>query len=330
MFDSSIRRALVVAVRSGSRNVRSKSVNRLHHWRRVAVALSSALVFAAMSVTPTAGADTSQCTKFYTPPEPLPAGTDGDVIRSESTRLVLEPSGQLGGSVADGTPIRYRSTDDHGEPIAVTATYLKPHNPWSGQEARPLIVFGPNSYGIGDQCATSKMFNQGVHWGGGADLTMGNADPEIRDGLLSSVTEAEKNLFNQSADECFDDNVMRFGFRHVQQYFVSPMEEAIANEPLRSICDAQRIGRLRPAAPVFVDSKRYDSFIPWDGARGLALDWCAQGADVQVRTNDQPAFMNKTATNNLSTNFVDGERAMQWVADGSNGMSTASNCAEMR
>jgi hypothetical protein len=456
VFDSSIGRALVVAARSRSRNVRSKSVNRLHHWQRVAVALSSALVFAAMSVTPTAGADTSQCAKFYPPPEPLPASTDGDVIRSESSRLVFEPSGQIGGFVADGTRIRYRSTDDHGEPIAIMATYLKLHNPWPGQDARPLIVFGTNSYGTGDKCAASKMFNQSVHWGGGADLTMGYeetfvatmvapgfavaitdyqgigtpsaltllirqsqahaildaaragmrlhrtsldphgpvafpgygqggaasaaavelapsyapdlhvvgahagappadltlftpyidgsiyaggvrfllngiaaADPEIRDGLLSSVTEAEKNLFNRSADECFDENVMRLGFRHVQQYFVSPMEEAIANEPLRSIYEAQRIGRLTPAAPVSVDSKRYDAFIPWGGARELALDWCAQGADVQFRTNDQAAFMNKTAPNNLSTNFVDGERAMQWVADRSNGMPTASNCAEM-
>ena len=34
--------------------------------------------------------------EFYTPPDPLPGGIPGDLIRSEPMRLVYEPSGQLG------------------------------------------------------------------------------------------------------------------------------------------------------------------------------------------------------------------------------------------
>ena len=40
--------------------------------------------------------DESIYTEFYTPPDPLPEGAPGDVIRTEPSRLVLEPSGQLG------------------------------------------------------------------------------------------------------------------------------------------------------------------------------------------------------------------------------------------
>lgn len=60
------------------------------------------------------GSNESRYAAFYTPPDPLPAGKPGDLIRSEPSPLVLEPSGQLGAYVADGTRIMYRSTDNSG------------------------------------------------------------------------------------------------------------------------------------------------------------------------------------------------------------------------
>jgi len=56
-------------------------------------------------------------TEFYTPPDPLPPGQPGDLIRTEPSRLVLEPSGQLGAIMATGTRIMYRSTDARGNPM---------------------------------------------------------------------------------------------------------------------------------------------------------------------------------------------------------------------
>jgi triacylglycerol lipase len=38
-------------------------------------------------------------------------GEPGDLIRTEPSRLVLEPSGQLGAIMATGTRIMYRSID---------------------------------------------------------------------------------------------------------------------------------------------------------------------------------------------------------------------------
>lgn len=110
---------------------------------------------------------------FYTPPDPLPAGNPGDLIRSEPSRLVLEPSGQLGAYVATGTRIMYRSTDGRGNPVAVTGTYFEPDNPWPGSGPRPLIAFATGPYGLGDQCAPSRLFNQGIHFSQGFDLTFG-------------------------------------------------------------------------------------------------------------------------------------------------------------
>jgi triacylglycerol lipase len=115
-------------------------------------------------------ADESGYTAFYLPPDPLPAGRPGDLIRSEPSRIVLEPSGQLGAYMATGTRIMYLSTDGHGEPVAVTGTYFEPDNPWPGNGPRPLLSFAVGTYGQGDQCAPSRLFNQGIHFSSGLDL----------------------------------------------------------------------------------------------------------------------------------------------------------------
>lgn len=122
---------------------------------------------------PVALADEGQYAEFYTPPNPLPVGGPGHLIRSEPSRLVLEPSGQLGSYVATGTRIMYLSTDTHGRPNAVTGTYFEPHNPWPGTGPRPLISLAVGTYGQGDQCAPSRLFNQGIHYSTGFDLMYG-------------------------------------------------------------------------------------------------------------------------------------------------------------
>ena len=111
--------------------------------------------------------------EFYTTPEPLPPGPPGGIVRSEPIRLVYEPSGQLGGWVASGTRIMYRSNDTHGQPNVVTGTYFEPDRPWPGGGPRPLIAFAPGTQGQGDQCAPSRLFGQGIHFSSGLDITLG-------------------------------------------------------------------------------------------------------------------------------------------------------------
>ncbi|MFZ3302026.1 MAG: lipase family protein [Mycobacterium sp.] len=114
--------------------------------------------------------DEPQYADFYLPPDPLPPGRNGDLIRTEPSRLVLEPSGQLGAIMATGTRIMYRSNDTRGNPIAVTGTYFEPYNDWPGKGPRPLISYAPGTQGQGNQCAPSRMFNQGIHYSGGWDI----------------------------------------------------------------------------------------------------------------------------------------------------------------
>lgn len=390
---------------------------------------------------------------FYTPPDPLPAGRPGDLIRTEPSRLVLEPSGQLGAVMADGTRIMYRSTDSRGNPTAVTGTYFEPFNDWPGAGARPLIVYGPGTQGQGDQCAPSRQFNQGIHWspfldfafnyeamfvttmvargfavvmtdyqglgtpgvhtyvdrvaqgsamidaaraalqlpgtslspagplafwgysqGGGAaasavelapvygpelhvvgayagappaDLeqlvpyadgsvlvgVVGYAlnsviagHPEAEPLIRAMLTPRGQDMLDKVAEQCIAETAANFMFRHLQPYFAEDIVAAVGRQPFRSLFDAQRIGRLKPAAPVLIISNRHDPLVPWTGAHQLGLDWCAQGADVQFWTNEQPPLFNKLVVNHALPMLVDGERAMQWVADRFNGLPSTPNC----
>jgi hypothetical protein len=130
---------------------------------KVMLALACVLTAPALVAAPAAHADESQYWEFYTPPDPLPPGNNGDLIRTEPSRLVLEPSGQLGSFVGTGTRIMYRSTDANGIPVAVTGTYIEPDNPWTGAGPRPLLAYATAPYGMGEQCAPSRLLNQGIH-----------------------------------------------------------------------------------------------------------------------------------------------------------------------
>ncbi len=390
---------------------------------------------------------------FYTPPDPLPPGIPGDLIRTEPSRLVLEPSGQLGAIMATGTRIMYRSVDSRGAPVAVTGTYFEPFNPWPGAGPRPLIVYGPGTQGVGDQCAPSRQFNQGIHFapyldlafnyeamfvatlvargfaivmtdyqglgtpgvhtyvnrvaqanamldagraamrlpgtsldpngpmalfgysqGGGAsagaaELAASYA-PELRivgayagsppadleeqipftDGsvlvgvigyalnsvlatypeyagmIRATLTPMGEKLVTDTARQCVAETAMRFRFKRLQDFFVGDVTQVVSNPVLRQLFDEQHLGRHRPTVPVLLLSNRFDPLVPWAPVARLGRDWCAQGADVEFWTNEQPPLFNKLVVNHALPMFVDGERVIGWVGDRFNGVPTTPNC----
>lgn len=86
---------------------------------------------------------------FYTPPDPLPEGQPGDVIKTEDIPLSLYPE-------ARAQKIMYRSTNNQGEPVPVTGLLLTPTAQKAGSD-NPLVVHTPGTRGLGDHCAPSKQ-----------------------------------------------------------------------------------------------------------------------------------------------------------------------------
>jgi dienelactone hydrolase len=113
------------------------------------------------SAAPGSGSSTGSTVEsdFYVPPSPLPAGSPGDVIRSEPSHLALSVPGIGGPLPGAATRIMYRSTDSNDAANAVTGTYIDPAAPWTGPGPRPLVVLAPGTQGQSDQCAPSKMLN---------------------------------------------------------------------------------------------------------------------------------------------------------------------------
>ena len=361
------------------------------------------------------GPDEPQYAEFYTPPDPLPPGQPGDLIRTEPSRLVLEPSGQLGAIVVPtGTRIMYRTTDTRGNPIAVTGTYFERDNPWPGKGPRPLISYAPSTQGQGNQCAPSRMFNQGIHYSGGWDIMFNYEElvvatlvargfatltdyeglgtpsmhtyvgrvaegqavldaaraamrlpgtsldprgpvafwgysqgggatasaaelassyapdlhivgtyagappanlkelipyadgsvlvgavgyalnsviaayPEAAEAIRFKMTPRGLAMLESVSRQCIGQTLLDFMFRHLRPYLTEDIYQLVNEEPFSSLFDAQRIGRYKPNAPVMIDSNRHDPLVPWTAANQLGRDWCAQGADVEFRTNEEP------------------------------------------
>ncbi|TLF81363.1 lipase family protein [Nocardia cyriacigeorgica] len=106
----------------------------------------------------------SQTADFYLPPTPLPDAKPGHILRSEPYSLAWAIPGQQGQVPANATRIMYLSADTHGDPAAVTGTYLEPTLPWNGPGPRPLIAVAPGTQGQGDQCAPSKTLAELIHY----------------------------------------------------------------------------------------------------------------------------------------------------------------------
>lgn len=127
-----------------------------HRSGRAVVLLSALALLVALAVSAVpARADEG----FYVPPSPLPAGKNGDVLKSQPSTY----------NNTTATRVMYRSRDARNKPIAVTGTVFVPSIPWQGPGERPVVAYAPFTAGLGDQCAPSKT----LAGEGSRDLTAG-------------------------------------------------------------------------------------------------------------------------------------------------------------
>ncbi|MGO2004417.1 lipase family protein [Arthrobacter rhombi] len=101
---------------------------------------------------------------FYTPPASLPSA-DGALVRSEPADFFLDPV-KLIRPDATVTRMMYKSTDSHGEAMAVTGTVLVPTKKWSGAGERPVIGYAVGTQGLADKCAPSRQMGVGQEYEG--------------------------------------------------------------------------------------------------------------------------------------------------------------------
>lgn len=101
---------------------------------------------------------------FYNTPDVLPAG-NGKLIRQETSVFYLDPV-KLIQVPAKATRIMYSSTNNGGEPIAVTGTVLEPSAPWTKPGNRGVIGYAAGTQGLADRCAPSRQLSVGSEYEG--------------------------------------------------------------------------------------------------------------------------------------------------------------------
>ncbi|WP_019145120.1 lipase family protein [Aeromicrobium massiliense] len=338
---------------------------------------------------------------FYQAPDSLPAG-DGTVIRTEAIRYLLDPAG-VSDVAYTSKRMLYTSRDRTGERHAISGSVIVPKAAWKGPGTRPVIGYAVGTQGVGDTCAPSRQFSEGIEYeglfmagllkrgyalavtdyeglgtagahtymdrvsqgqavldavraaqrqdwtglsasspvgiygysqGGGAAASAaelaGSYAPELKvkgtvagavpadlsvlpgvlDGSLyaeflwfavSGLTDSydidlnpylnargQQFLADASNDCVFD--LFNASFKQSKDFTVdgSTLGDLIAREPFRTMIDDQRIGRIKPSAPVLLTHSVLDDVIPYRTGRQLAVDWCARGANVRLSTNASP------------------------------------------
>nr|WP_296772913.1 lipase family protein [Rhodococcus sp. (in: high G+C Gram-positive bacteria)] len=100
-----------------------------------------------------APANADPLTDFYDAPSAeSPAAQQGQILRSL----------RVGPPLGDGLGVNierilYRSTDTHGDPMAVSGYTMTPIAPWPGPGPRPVIAYAPGTSGMADKCAGSAV-----------------------------------------------------------------------------------------------------------------------------------------------------------------------------
>lgn len=113
---------------------------------------------------------------------------------------------------------------------------------------------------------------------------------------LKAVVQRETNTFGQAtlrrlSTQCIADSILTSGFQRTNSWTRSgkPLAAIVNSNPdVKAVVDEQRIGRLKPNAPVLLEGGVNDDVIPYGQVRQLYRDWLAQGAQVQMVSNTLP------------------------------------------
>jgi dienelactone hydrolase len=110
--------------------------------------------------------------------------------------------------------------------------------------------------------------------------------------VLKKETNAQgKRVLHDVATQCIPDTGLSFGFQRTNGWTRSgeSLASVISRYPeVKAMLDDQRIGRLKPNAPVLISTGINDDVIPTGQVVQLYRDWKAQGANVHLERDYTP------------------------------------------
>lgn len=132
------------------------------------------------------------------------------------------------------------------------------------------------------------------------------------------------------ATRCVGDGIFAYGFTKTKSWTKDGISlgDVIAREPaVTAAVDAQRIGRIKPNAPVRIATGVADDTVPHRQARQLAVDWCAKRATVTYEPVYLPNLGNGLVLPNHFLPMIEDQgQAIGWLADRLEGKRATSDC----
>ena len=142
----------------------------------------------------------------------------------------------------------------------------------------------------------TKVINQidGTFIAGAIGYAINGLDaryPELGPILQKKTNAHGKRVLRDTATQCIGDTGLAFGFQKTNTWTSNgkSLSAVVQNDPtIKKMLDDQRIGRLKPNAPVLLSTGLQDDVIPHGQVVQLYRDWRAQGADVRIDKDFTP------------------------------------------
>lgn len=109
--------------------------------------------------------------------------------------------------------------------------------------------------------------------------------PELGPILKKETNANGKRVLKELSTKCIGDIVLGNAFQRTSQWTRDgkPLSAVVKRHPvIESMIDDQRIGTLKPNAPVLISTSLHDDVIPSGQVTQLYRDWRAKGASVQL------------------------------------------------
>jgi pimeloyl-ACP methyl ester carboxylesterase len=161
---------------------------------------------------------------------------------------------------------------------------------------------------------------------------LAQTDPSLKALVDAHTNETGKAALKDTSTMCVGDAIFGYGFANSKKWTADgrSLADIVAAEPkLQAILARQRLGNLKPAAPVRVVTGVQDDIVRHGQSRQLAVDWCGKGANVTYEAVLLPNLGDKILTNHLAPYLADQGSAISWMTDRLSGRKATSNCWSM-